>query len=481
MNFVFFVADELRAESVGCYGHPTVRTPNIDRLAAGGTRFDQCHVQHTVCSPSRCAFMTGWYPHVRGHRTLWHLLRPDEPNLLRSLRQAGYTVYWGGKNDLLAPESFATSVDDWHLGNRSRRAVAGSHDLAPPYPPDDPRYYSFLYAPVAEGLESLSDFRNVDGAIELLRGQPREPFVIYLPLTYPHCPYRAPEPWHHLYDPATLPPLRPADLPGTPDFHRLIRETRHLDQMDGGFFRQLNAVYLGMTSVTDYLLGMLLDALDETGHKDDTAVFFFSDHGDWAGDYGLVEKWPSGLDDALTRVPFIARVPGGKTGHVVAEPTELFDFMPTVLELAGIPARHTHFARSLTAQLGGAAGDPDRAVFAEGGYDPHEPHTFEGRGNAALFRDAAHIYYPKGRLQQDHPESVCRSTMIRTATHKLVRRTTGAHELYDLAADPREERNCYGEAAMAAAQRELEGRLLDWYMRTSDVTPFDENPRQSPG
>jgi len=90
MNIIFFNPDELRAESVGCYGHPNAPTPRLDRLAAEGTRFDQCHAQHPVCSPSRCSFMTGWYPHVRGHRTLWHLLRPDEPTLLKYLKEAGY-------------------------------------------------------------------------------------------------------------------------------------------------------------------------------------------------------------------------------------------------------------------------------------------------------------------------------------------------------------------------------------------------------
>ncbi|MBX2996873.1 MAG: sulfatase-like hydrolase/transferase [Caldilineaceae bacterium] len=89
MNFIFFMPDELRAESVGCYGHPLAQTPNMDALAAEGVRFDQCHVQHSVCTPSRCSMMTGWYPHVRGHRTLWHMLRPDEPNLLRYLKGKG--------------------------------------------------------------------------------------------------------------------------------------------------------------------------------------------------------------------------------------------------------------------------------------------------------------------------------------------------------------------------------------------------------
>ena len=221
----------------------------------------------------------------------------------------------------------------------------------------------------------------MDGAVELLRSRPDRPFVIYLPLSFPHCPYHAPEPYHSRIDPVALPALRPPDLPGKPDFHRLIRETRRLDRLDDAFFRRLQAVYLGMIGVTDALLGMLLDAVDASGHAEDTAVFFFADHGDWAGDYGLVEKWPSGLDDVLTRVPLIARVPGSgfARGHSVSEPVELFDVMATALDLAGIPVGHTHFARSLTPQLRGAPGDPQRAAFSEGGYDPHEPHAFEGR------------------------------------------------------------------------------------------------------
>ena len=149
MNFVFFIPDELRAESVGCYGNDLVRSPNIDRLAAGGTRFDQCHVQHTVCTPSRCSFTTGWYPHVRGHRTLWHMLRPDEPNLLRSFKEAGYDVYWGGKNDLLAPESFPLSVSDYRLGDRSTRAVSGGGHGEPPYPAGRPALLQLPLRPPA--------------------------------------------------------------------------------------------------------------------------------------------------------------------------------------------------------------------------------------------------------------------------------------------------------------------------------------------
>ena len=488
MNFVFFIPDELRAESVGCFSPHTVPeaiTPHISRLAAGGTRFDDCHVQHTVCTPSRCSFTTGWYPHVRGHRTLWNMLRPEDPNLLKYLKQSGYDVHWGGKNDLLSPAAFEQSVTDYQLGARSRRARPVAHG-DPPYPLDDPRYYTFLYEPIEGGLEAVGDFRQVDGAVEFLRQRPRDPrkpFAIYLPLSFPHCPYHAPQPYHSMVDPGSLPPLRPADLPHKPEHYRLIRETRRLHRLDEAFFRHLQAVYLGMTAVTDALLGMLLDALDETGHGQDTAVFFFSDHGDWAGDYGLVEKWPSALDGVLTRVPFVARVPGSEMarGHVVQEPVEMFDVMATALELAGIRPSHTHFARSLVPQLRGAPGDPQRAVFAEGGYDPHEGHAFEGRAQSgALFRTPEHIYYPKGRLQQDVPLSVCRSAMVRTMTHLLVRRPQGVSELYDLREDPRELLNVYNSPQHAPVQRELESRLLDWYVHTADVVPPDEHPRGLP-
>ena len=108
------------------------------------------------------------------------------------------------------------------------------------------------------------------------------------------------------------------------------------------------------------------------------------------------------------------------------------------IELAGIELAHVHFAHSLTPQLRGAAGE-HRTVFAEGGYDRHEPHCFEGRFDSDQASwDADHIYYPKVHLQQTDPLSVCRAVMVRTATHKLIHRTHDRCELYDMQSDPRE-------------------------------------------
>jgi choline-sulfatase len=287
-----------------------------------------------------------------------------------------------------------------------------------------------------------------------------------------------------MYSPDDLPPLRPPAEEGKPSFYRRIRETRALDKTSDDTFRKLNAVYLGTITLIDELIGRVLDGLERLGLAETTTVLVYSDHGEWAGDYGLVEKWSSGLDDPLTRVPFVIRTPGGTAGHVVRHPVEMFDQMATILELAGIRPRHTHFARSLVRQLHGAAGDPDRAAFAEGGKGMHEPHVFEADPTDPDWhdgRDKGNIYYPKLALQHDDPMTDTRAAMIRTSTHKLVRRAeTGEHELYDLVADPLEMHNRYGDREYADAQRELETRMLDWYVRTSDVTPFDADPRGMP-
>merc|ERR1712070_523064 len=128
-------------------------------------------------------------------------------------------------------------------------------------------------------------------------------------------------------------------------------------------------------------MGDIMKAIDNNtnapGLKQRTALFMSSDHGDFGGDHHLIEKWPGAMDDVLTHVPFVARMPTAEylpngmvpaKGHVVREQIQVFDIMPTALELAGVTPNRTHFARSLVPQLMGAAGDPDRVVYSEGGY-----------------------------------------------------------------------------------------------------------------
>jgi len=473
-NIILWMPETLRAESMACYGHPLVRTPNYDRLAKEGVRFTECHTQNTVCGPSRCSLMTGWPVHVRGHRSLYYFLHPDEPNLLRYLKEDGYDVYFFGKNDVFSTETFPLSVTEW--GSNPGRIPADQRPRNP-YPPDDPRFFSFLQTP-GGGRQDYPDYVNMEAAIKILERDSKKPFCIYLPQTMVHPPFTCPKDFYGMYDPKQLPPLRPPNLPNKPNYYEAIRRTRHLDKLDDAFFRQIQAVYLGMISYSDWMLGEMLAALERTGHAQDTAFFVFSDHGEWGGDYGLVEKWPSACDDVLNHIPLVARIPGGVRGHVSKEPVELYDVMATCLELAGIEAQHTHFAHSLMPQVRGQSADADRAVFTEGGYNTYEPQCFEPLTFIQSDRD---IYAPKIKLQHEYPETITRATMIQTRQYKLVARPDGQSEFYDLEKDPRELHNVFGDKMYAGAVQQLRNRMLDWFIRTGDVAPMKHDPRGFPG
>lgn len=468
-NLILFFPDELRADALGCYGNPVCRTPNYDRLAREGARFEQCHVQYPVCGASRCSLLTGWPVSVRGHRSLYYFLRPDEPNLFRYLRQAGYDVFWYGKNDALAQASFADSVTDWSDGGApygpatSKALAAGGLT---------PGSASMLF-PGLDDRRTGSDWANLQAAIRILeRKEDARPFCIFLPLFNPHPPYAAPKDFQDLYDPAKLPPLTPPGLPRHPAYQADMRRTYHLDKLADAQLRKVRAVYYGQVSYSDWILGQLMEALERTGHAGDTALVVGSDHGDYAGDYGLTEKWPGGLEDCLTHVPLIARIPGGKPGVVAPDMVELFDIMPTFLELAGTRATHTHFARSLTPQLHGGQGDPGRAAFSEAGYNLSEPQAFEPV--------LAGLYEPKTRLENDIPADVARCAAIRTRTHKLIERPGSLSELYDVRRDPANALNLIDDPAYSTVRTDLRRRLADWYIATTGVPPLDKDPRGLP-
>ena len=153
------------------------RRRNFDRLAREGARFANCHVQFPVCGASRCSLLTGWPTSVRGHRSLYHFLRPEEPNLFRYLRRAGYDVFWYGKNDALAPQSFYDSVTEWrdtgYAGMMS--AMRTMRNLTP-------GAMSMPYTPAGD-RRTTSDYDNLQRALKILeRKETDRPFCIFLPL-----------------------------------------------------------------------------------------------------------------------------------------------------------------------------------------------------------------------------------------------------------------------------------------------------------
>lgn len=467
-NIVLFMPDEMRADALACYGNPVTKTPNFDRLAKEGTRFANCQVQYPVCGASRCSMLTGWPTSVRGHRSLFYFLRPEEPNLFRYLRQAGYDVYWFGKNDALAAQSFYDSVTYWSGGANLAKATGPRTEML------TPKISSMLHSAGGD-RRNTGDYHLIASAIKIIeRKETDRPFCIFLPMGNPHPPYTAPADFYSMYSPALVQPLVPSGLPKKPNFHAAIRRAAGLDRLDDAELRKVRAVYYGQVSYSDWMMGEVLDALEKNGRDKDTAIMLLSDHGDYAGDYGLVEKWPSALEDCLTRVPLIIKAPGGKQGHRVGEMVELYDVMATCLGLAGTQARHTHFARDLASQLKGGSGDPSRSAFAEGGYNVYEPQCFEPPAIAS------NEYTAKVTLQNEQPETITRSAMVRTATHKLIWRPQGQNELYDIHSDPQETRNIFGDRSSESVQSKLQISLMEHFINTSGIAPFDKDSRMSP-
>ena len=465
-NIILFMPDELRADSLACYGNPVTKTPNIDRLAREGTCFSNCHVQFPVCGASRCSMLTGWPTSVRGHRSLYYFLRPEEPNLFRYLKRAGYEVFWFGKNDALATQSFADSVTEWSSpspAQKGRKPVDAT-----------PGINSMLYGPSGDRA-TTDDYAILQAALKIVeRKESDKPFFLYLPMIEPHPPYTISADFYNMYSPGNLPPLIPSGLSKKPRFHEGLRKMCGLDKLDDAAFRKIRAVYYGKVSYTDWLLGEMMASLERTGRDKDTALFLLSDHGDYAGDFGLVEKWPSGLEDCLTHVPMIVRTPGGKKTMVVDEMIELYDLMQTSLDLAGAVAEHTHFSQSLVPQIEGGPGDPARAAFAEGGYNTYEPQCFEPSGAGGG------LYAGKIRLQNDQPQTISRSTMVRTRDYKLIVRPEGQSELYSYKEDPQERNNLFGDDSVAKIQAELQSKLLDHFIETTGIAPMDKDPRDTP-
>ncbi|MEO6924181.1 MAG: sulfatase-like hydrolase/transferase [Bryocella sp.] len=478
-NIVMFMPDELRADALACYGNPVVRTPNFDKLAQQGTRFTECQTAFPICGAARCSMLTGWPVSVRGHRSQMYFLRPEEPNLFRYLRSAGYDVFWFGKNDALAAQCFDDSVTAWNYVDGRAISDAGGGEGG-----GGGRKGALSGIGISTGdRRDTSDYRHLAAGIRILeRKETERPFCIFLPLLSPHPPYSSPEDFSTMYSAANLPDLIPPGLPNRPAYMERLRASNGLAKEPSLTFRKMRASYLGKVSYADWLLGELMEALERTGHASDTALLSFSDHGDYAGDYGLGEKWAGALEECLTHVPMLARVPGGVSGHTVTNHIELFDVMKTCLDLAGTEAKHTHFSRSLLPQIRGGVGDAARAGFSECGYNAYEPQCFQPTSARAEHASPALPAAPagKGRLDLQDASLISRAASIKTHEYKFVRRPQGQSELYVLDSDPRQLRNRFGERSVATLQDAAQQRLLDWYINTTGIAPWDRDQRAFP-
>lgn len=482
-HIVIVNPDQWRGDVLGHAGNPAAVTPNLDGLVRqDAVSFSRAFCQNPVCTPSRCSFMSGWYPHVRGHRTMHHMMKPDEPVLLKTLKNEGYFVWWAGKNDLVPADADLSDYCD--IRYRPETApMPGLHvDQSWRSGPDSSYYYSFLAGkldiPEGRGNRGDGDWANIEGAIRMIAERPDDrPLCLYLALGYPHPPYGVEEPWYSLIRRELLPERRSGQIDWASKFGMLrgLRERLGLRGWSGEQWTELRSVYYGMCARVDHQLGLLVQALKDAGIYDDTALFFFSDHGDYTGDYDVVEKAQNTFEDPIVRVPFIVKPPSG----FEVEPgvrdalVELVDFPATVEDMLQLTPSHTHFGRSLLPLIAGAAKEHRDAVFCEGGRLPDETHCREAEEGL----DPEHLYYPRLSLQQEEGNAHTKAVMVRTAAYKYICRLHEQDELYDLTRDPQEKANVIGDDAYAVVLRQLKERLLAFYMETADAVPYSGDSR----
>lgn len=482
-HIVIFNPDSYRGDVLGHLDNAGAVTPNLDALVRnGGVSYANAFAQNPVCTPSRCSFMTGWYLHTCGHRSMKNMLKEYEPSLLPVLRREGYHVWWGGKNDLYAVESKDDYLKYCDTKYRCDQPFAEYHLPDPPVDKTDRRYRVF-YRGVAtrNGPGALwrdNDRTNTRGAVEFIENWNVEsPFCVFLPLSFPHPAYLVEKDFYDLIDPGKLPPRLPVPENDLPLLDSLREGYRSKGVTDEDWI-DIKRIYYGMCAKIDFLFGQVIDALVKKGIYDDTLIIFLSDHGDFAGDYDLPEKTHGSLQDSLIRAPFLIKPhagvpvqPGVRT-HLV----ELVDMTATLYDLLDIDPGYSAYGRSLRGSLAGDNREIREAVFAEVGGRKGETHF---KNLDVKNMDPESFYGVQSQYALPAHDAGTYAISCRTQTHKYVRRGyVNHHELYDLQRDPGETRNLSGNPEHTEIERRMETLLLDHFMTTGDVMPHRQDSRR---
>ena len=341
-NLLFILSDEHNRDCLGCYGHPLVRTPNLDRLAAGGVRFTAAYCNCPICVPSRASLATGRYVHQIGY---WDNAFPYEGRVRgwgHRLRDAGHRV------DAIGKLHFRSVADDDGFTNRilPLNVVDGVGDVMGSVRDELPARRG-----TREGVTSAGPGRSTyldydeeiaARACDWLAGaagrQGEPPWVLFTSFVCPHPPFVAPPDLYALYphEAITLPVQnRLEDQPHHPALDALRRAMQYDEPFAEGEIRRVTAAYYGACTHLDRQVGKVLDALHQHGLAETTRVIYSSDHGESMGRRGLWGKFT--MYEESVAVPLIVAGPDVPQGGVSADPVSLVDAYPTILEAVGVP------------------------------------------------------------------------------------------------------------------------------------------------
>jgi len=433
-NLVIVNPDQMRRDFMTPAGHPFIATESLARLASEGSFFADAYCACPMCGPSRSSFVTGLYPPWHGVLNYHGTLELSRPNALRQLRDAGYRLAIYGKDHIFRSNPVGPV---YHEGDEF---CVGNLD-------DHPGYLrAWDTATIEKGSKWDTTGRIAQGALSFLEraAGSKEPFFLTLNFQDPHPMFACPEPYASMFDPEqfSLPPnFRREPAPGEPRRLSVWREhsrSREASELD---FKKAMAFYCGQIRYVDEQLGRVLDALERLKLADDTVVLFWSDHGEYLGDFGVTHK-QSAFYDCLVGVPAIlkdpaGRIPAGRIDGLV----EAMDLMAGALDLCGVAQPEGSLAKSVASP----SWKPRPDVLACGGLRLQGPEKrIEG---LALKAPHAPSQYGPG-------------AMLRTDEWKLVAYADGDEELYNMKDDPFETKSLAADARFSSVKEALRLRLL---------------------
>ena len=365
-NILWIVADDHAPYICGAYGNRKVSTPHLDRFAGQSTRFGQAYCCSPVCTASRQCFITGRYPRSVGVTQLSSVLPESELTLAHYLDDAGYDTAAFGKMHFNSPlkHGFAKRLDLEEFNALRRRSprklMPEGVKVQPPWRPfKDPASIwlnsECLPFGFVEADTSASYF--VDQAEQFLRQSRENPFFLVVSFYEPHSPYNFPVEFRGRHKPQDF----VAPKPGPQDGAQIPLVFKDLtDEQKSGSI----AAYYTSAEFLDHSIGRVLDALDRSGHADDTIVVYLADHGYMLGQHGRFEKH-CGFDPAI-RVPLIVRAPGiTKAGSAPSALAQSIDLVPTMLECCGLSVPSRVQGRSLVPLLTGKSNRHRDQLFIE--------------------------------------------------------------------------------------------------------------------
>ena len=462
-NLVLFLPDQQRADTIACYGGAKVHAPNLNKLASESVIFERTYVTHPVCTPSRSSLMTGTWPHTNGcTRNSVPLDRRFRvfPELMED---RDYRAAYIGKWHLGEEGPIGRGFDEWIStdDNGDYTNFLISESITP-----DKQNGRFSELAISNLPIELSRPKFLEKcACEFIEKHQRDPFILVVGFVEPHSPYNGPLNDEHLFDQIELDAT--ATLPESVDIplrYRLMREWQEAEavldrvrlptQLFFGAtpeeYRSIKQRYLGLVTLVDQSIGVILACLERVGLTDNTIIVHTSDHGDSLGAHHLFGK--ETMFEEAAHVPLLVRLPGQRASKTITRPVSHIDFVPTLLDLLAQRNNPQCAGKSLLPLTTEEVAPPEN-VFLE--WAPNRTKVKKGTKLA------------RRRLVKHAVEESTR-TVVSPDRWKLCLRDKDLSELYNLNDDPLETRNLYADRQYASVISRLADEIHRWQESNHD-------------